>query len=125
MGKLLCLLAVFGVLSGCATSQQSLTIAPEQSVVFANGDLALALEVKRRACPKTQSVRQTCLTLTNSSDHQHRVRYRFHWYDNQGLHVEAPPSQWQVLTLPAKASERIDITVPAARASQYRMVILD
>ncbi|MPS31478.1 MULTISPECIES: YcfL family protein [unclassified Salinivibrio] len=124
MKKWLCLLATLSVLTGCATESQSLTITPRQSVVFSDSALAQALDVKRRACAASETTQQTCLTLINRSQHSQWMRYRFYWYDKQGLQVEASPTDWQRITLPAEASKHIDTQVPSASATQYRMVIV-
>ncbi|WP_116644971.1 DUF1425 domain-containing protein [Salinivibrio sp. HTSP] len=124
MGKWLCLLATLSLLAGCATESQSLTITPRQSVVYSDSALAQALDVKRRACAASETTQQTCLTLINRSQHPQWMRYRFYWYDKQGLQVEASPSEWQRISLPAKASKRINTRMPTASATQYRMVIV-
>ncbi|WBA07652.1 YcfL family protein [Salinivibrio kushneri] len=124
MSQWLCLLATLSLLAGCATGKPSLSVTPGQSVVFSDDALAQALEVKRRACADAKAVQQTCLTLINRSQHSQWMRYRFYWYDKQGLQIEASPSEWQRISLPAKASKRINTPVPTASATQYRMVIV-
>ncbi|OOE51905.1 DUF1425 domain-containing protein [Salinivibrio kushneri] len=124
MGKWLCLLATLSLLAGCATGQPSLSITPGQSVVYSDNTLAQVLDVKRRACAGAKTIQQTCLMLINRSQHSQWMRYRFYWYDKQGLQVETSSSDWQRISLPAKASKRINTRVPTASATQYRMVIV-
>ncbi|WP_077662009.1 MULTISPECIES: YcfL family protein [Salinivibrio] len=119
------MIALALVLAGCAGSQSTdLRIAPHQTVVFSDPELATSLWVKETMVRRTPNGKQACVWLENTSSQPQTMQYRFSWYDSQGLQLSTSAASWQSVTIPPHTQRDIHAPIPDVKVSQFRLAVM-
>lgn len=91
----LCMSALFA-LSGCADNTAGLRVDGQtQKVVFADRVLGSRLLVDDITTTKAEGRARGIVTLSSNYKGDQHVQYRFYWYDDDGLEVNAKQAAWK------------------------------
>jgi uncharacterized protein YcfL len=107
---------------GCSSNTAGLRVdGQSQQVLY--GDTKLA---KRIAIDDISSVRldnrvRAVVRITNTQTSDTELQYRFYWYDNNGIEVNARPSAWRQLLLRGEESRSLSEVSVHPEGSEFRI----
>ena len=63
--------------------------------------------------------------LYNSTAELERINYKFEWFDEKGMSIEAPTSGWRPKTLHGGEPVWIKAVAPSPRAKDFRLKLVE
>ncbi len=115
-------------LGGCATSGIEAVGRPsdpqaEKRLIIHNESLAKVITVSKMRTRTSGDLLAVEATLTNLSNRDIQVQYRFSWYDAGDFEVEPGKQGWTPVTLHGRASASIQGIAPNPSVTSYRIHI--
>ncbi|CAM4079102.1 MULTISPECIES: YcfL family protein [Vibrio] len=96
MKKLALLLVTLVAIAGCSQNTAGLGIdGKSQKVLFGDNVLGSRLIVDDIATVEKEGRTRGVVTVSSHYKGDLRIQYRFYWYDDSGLEVNAKPSAWR------------------------------
>ncbi|OBT13976.1 hypothetical protein A9264_02220 [Vibrio sp. UCD-FRSSP16_10] len=96
MKKLVLLLVTLVAVAGCSPNTAGLRVdGKSQKVLFGDNVLGSRLIVDEIATVEKNDRARGIVTVSSHYKGDLRIQYRFYWYDDNGLEVNAKPSAWR------------------------------
>ncbi|MDW6003676.1 YcfL family protein [Vibrio mangrovi] len=96
MKKWLLSFVVFAFVGCTNTHTAGLTVDSEyQRILFGDNVLASEVEVKDISTAEVNDHTRGVVRVKNKTSSDQHIQYRFYWYDEQGLEVNARPGPWR------------------------------
>jgi uncharacterized protein YcfL len=119
------LLIILGfVLSGCASNSVGISVeSATQRVVFGSSRLSSHVQVEDIATVDVGGNTKGIVKIKSLSTAEQHLQYRFYWYDENGLEVDAKPSAWQQIMLRGKDVISLSGVSVSPQGTQFRIQI--
>ncbi|ATO33658.1 DUF1425 domain-containing protein [Dickeya dianthicola] len=108
-------------LVGCSKTA-SLTINSKQTLVLGASVMAAGISASRPSLSRGDAGQQASARISNTSEQPVTLRYRFYWYDQQGLEVP-PLDAGRTAVIPAHTDISLVATHANPAASQVRLYL--
>lgn len=113
------------VLVGCSNTQTAgLTVESEyQRILYGDKVLASELEVKDISTAEVNDHTRGVVRVKNKTTSDQHIQYRFYWYDQQGLDVNARPGPWRQAIIRGMDETSLSEVAVAPNAVNFRVQI--